>query len=215
MQYTSYGTGCAVKTLLRKSAGLSAKKKEKKIIEQPSSEDCQIVPNTVIELANKRRANLVHAKFGSKNEYDVAKKYCEDNCLETSKGRIKSYYDGFIITGFYDGRVKKDGINHIIEIKTRCNTGFGMSKKERIQCLCYCYCALCPGLIFIECNSEGKLKVTESKTFYSDNSIMWARVLEDLTLLAEIVENIKKNPDEYVENGDLIYEKIIQTITWI
>lgn len=159
---------------------------------------------------------IISANFGAKNEKSVNQRYSEQtgNVLTPPKSFTKNF-GTFEIGGRCDGTTVIDGISYVVEIKTRSTDKLGMSWNERAQCLSYCNCLGIPGLVFIQQKSNGELVINQMGDFADKYSRTWDMTIDHLGLLCKISEEAKQNPEKYIANNRVIYEKATELLYWL
>lgn len=159
---------------------------------------------------------IISANFGAKNEKSVNQLYSEQtgNAITPPKSFTKNFGE-FKISGRCDGITTINGIDHIVEIKTRSTNKLGMNWNERAQCLSYCECLGVPGLVFVQQKNNGELVITQVSDFADKYSRTWDMIIDHLAILCEISEKAKQNPEEYIEDNRVIYEKATEMLYWL
>lgn len=159
---------------------------------------------------------LKYARVGVKIEKNVVKMYEQQTGIQVHPGKTINIIcgDKFQIKGRCDGQAIINGIQYIIEVKTRSTNNFGMTKQERIQCMCYCQGTESPGLIFVEYGKDDELIIGKYDNFLEDTRFAWDMMLLDLDIVCNFIDNVKNDPGKYIEDNKLKPYETFSMVPW-
>lgn len=159
---------------------------------------------------------VVSANFGAKNEKTVRQLYMEETSNILGKTQwFTARYPTFEISGRCDSTTTINGVDYVVEIKTRSTNKLGMTKNERLQCLSYCNGLNIEGLIFVEQDNTKRLIITTYDNFRTKFSKTWEIAIDNLTNLVKVSELARTNPELYIVDGSVVYDMMVEYICWV